>query len=162
MRLRAVRSDELDRLKDLRLRALRDDPGAFGSRYEDEVGRDPSEWLRWVTLGSTFVVDDGGWHGLVAVFLDRDDASICHLGSMWVDPRQRGRGLGRWLLAAGIGWAREVGAASIRLGVVDGNAVASRVYRRAGFEPTGEREPLHSDPTKSVVFLARPLVRDQV
>lgn len=161
MRLRAVRSDEVDRLKELRLRALRDDPGAFGSRYEDEVGREPSHWLRWVTGATTFVVDDGGWHGLVAVYLDGDDASICHLGSMWVDARQRGRGLGHRLLAAGIDWAREAGAASIRLGVVDGNAAALGVYRRAGFEPTGEREPLRSDPTKSVVFMARPLVPDQ-
>jgi len=157
MQVRAVRSDELDRLKDVRLRALRDDPGAFGSRYEDEAGRDPSLWLRWVTGGSTFVAEDGAWHGLVAVYLDGDDASLCHLGAMWVDPRQRGRGLGHRLLDAGIGWAREAGATSIRLGVVDGNAAASRAYRGAGFEPTGEREPLRSDPTKSVVFMARPL-----
>src|SRR5262245_6085870 len=152
MRVRAVRSDEVDRLRDLRLRALQDDPGAFGRRYEDEAGREPSDWLRWVTLGTTFVADDGGWHGLDGVVLDPEDASICHLGAMWVAPSQRGRGLGDRLLAAGIDWAREAGAASIRLGVVAGNASALGLYRRAGFEPTGEREPLRSDPTKSVVF----------
>jgi ribosomal protein S18 acetylase RimI-like enzyme len=153
--VRAVRSDELDRLKEIRLRALADAPGAFGSRYDEEVPRDPELWRTWITRGGTFIVeDDRGWHGLVAVFLDENDASLCHLVSMWVAPDHRGRGLGRDLLVAGVDWARAMGAASVRLGVVDGNAIAARLYEQAGFCATGESEPLRSDPMKSIVFMA--------
>ena len=115
-----------------------------------------------MTSGSTFVVDDGGeaWRGLAAVFVDGGDSSLCHLVSMWVDPRHRGRGLGRELLAMCVCRARELGARCIRLGVVDGNTEAASLYERAGFQLTGEHEPLASDPTKSVVFMALALDAD--
>ena len=93
--LRGVRDDELEKLKQLRLRALQDSPGAFGSRFEEEAPRDPNSWLPWVAEGGTFVIeDDLGWYGMVAVFLDGSDSSVCHLVSMWVDPGQRGQGFG--------------------------------------------------------------------
>jgi GNAT superfamily N-acetyltransferase len=152
--LRCVGDEELEQLKELRLRALHDAPGAFGSSFADEVGRDAERWRSWVVGGATFVVaDDQVWCGLAAVFGDGDDVFLCHLVSMWVDPRYRGRGLGRDLLAAGIDWARHRGARQLRLGVVDGNSAAG-LYRQAGFEPTGDREPLLSDPSRTVIYLS--------
>jgi GNAT superfamily N-acetyltransferase len=160
MSVHEVGADELVQLKDIRLRALREAPGAFGSRYADELGREPAEWLRWVAQGRTFVIaDEEGWHGLVAVVPDRDSPSIGHVISMWVDPSRRGQGLGGLLLEAAIEGAREIGAQSIKLGVVDGNVVARRMYEGAGFRPTGHAEPLRSDPSRSVIFLTRGLDR---
>ncbi|HEY2332187.1 MAG TPA: GNAT family N-acetyltransferase [Acidimicrobiales bacterium] len=153
-----VTADELDRLREIRLRALADAPGAFGGRYEDEAPRAAATWLSWVTKGGSFVVEDEqGWHGLVAVFLDPVDASVCELISMWVDPSHRGQGWARQLLAAGIVWARGQQAGSVRLGVVEGNAEARRLYERVGFVPTGVTEPLRSDPAKLILFLSLPL-----
>jgi ribosomal protein S18 acetylase RimI-like enzyme len=156
MVVRRVREDELDRLKELRLRALLDAPGAFGRRHEEEAGRDPGEYSGWVKEGCTLVAeDDSGWHGLVAMAVDRDDPSQCHLLSMWTEPASRGRGLGRMLVEAGVNWARETGAARVRLGVVEDNWAAIRLYQEAGFAPSQEREPLRSDPSKCVMFMTR-------
>lgn len=160
MIVRSVDDEELEQLKQLRLRALLDAPGAFGSSYADEVGRDSERWRSWVTDGCTFVIaDDQGWYGLAAVFVDQKDDSLCHLVSMWIDPDHRRRGLGSELLAAGIGWARKRGATQLRLGVVDGNSTAVRLYRQAGFDPTGDREPLRSDPSQTVMYLALDLTK---
>jgi ribosomal protein S18 acetylase RimI-like enzyme len=161
MLVRRVREDELDRLRELRLRALLDAPGAFGRRHDEEAGRGPEEYRGWVTDGSTLVVeDDKGWHGLVAMLVDREDPSLCHLASMWTEPAYRGQGLGRMLVEAALSWARVIGAVRVRLGVVEDNWPAIHLYEQAGFEPTAEREPLRSDPTKSVVFMARDCAGD--
>jgi ribosomal protein S18 acetylase RimI-like enzyme len=40
------------------------------------------------------------------------------------------------------------------LGVAEGNSAAMRLYRRAGFEPTGQREPLRSDPSQPVIYMS--------
>jgi ribosomal protein S18 acetylase RimI-like enzyme len=153
--VRSVGEQELQQLKQLRLRALLDAPGAFGSSYADEVGRDDERWRPWVTGGCTFVIaDDQDWYGLAAVFRDQDDDLLCHLVSMWIAPACRRRGLGRDLLVAGIDWARRRGARKLCLGVVVGNSPALGLYRLAGFEPTGDREPLRSDPSKTVMYLA--------
>ena len=48
----------------------------------------------------------------------------------------------------------------LRLGVVDGNSAAVRLYQQTGFEPTGEREPLRSDPSKTVMYLSLVLSED--
>jgi len=53
-----------------------------------------------------------------------------------VDSAWRGRGIGSALLAALFEHARETGAASIRLDVIDTNPDARRLYTRKGFEPT--------------------------
>lgn len=156
MILRQVGIRELERLKELRLRALLESPGAFGSSYELEADRSPAWWRRWVDNGCVFVVEvERHWLGLAAVFLDGEDRSICHLASMWTDPGSRGLGLGRRLLDSGIEWARDRGATVVRLGVVEDNATALRLYRGAGFEPTGEHEPLRSQPSKTVIYMER-------
>jgi ribosomal protein S18 acetylase RimI-like enzyme len=157
VRVRSVKPEELDRLKDIRLRALLDAPGAFGSRYDDERHEGPEAWQPWVLNGTTFVVEDGlAWLGLVAVFLDGNDRSVCHLVSMWTDPLHRGKGLGRRLLQAGLGWAQDNDAATVVLGVVENNSAAEALYRSTGFRPTGRREPLRSNSSKTVVYMELP------
>jgi GNAT superfamily N-acetyltransferase len=66
--------------------------------------------------------------------------------SMWVHPAHRGRGIATRLLRSVIEWAAEDGALEVALWVADGNAPAAAVYRRAGFVPTGRRQPLPSNP----------------
>jgi predicted GNAT family acetyltransferase len=65
---------------------------------------------------------------------------------MWVHPAQRGRGLAALLLDAVREWAVADGATALTLWVVDGNAAAARTYGKAGFAPTGRRQPLPSNP----------------
>jgi GNAT superfamily N-acetyltransferase len=66
--------------------------------------------------------------------------------SMWVHAAHRGRGIATRLLRTVLEWAAGDGAREVALWVADGNAPAAAVYRRAGFDPTGKRQPLSSNP----------------
>jgi ribosomal protein S18 acetylase RimI-like enzyme len=62
--------------------------------------------------------------------------------SLWVDRRARGRGVARALIRAVAGWAHEVGARRVVLFVQEANEPGRALYVRAGFRPTGDREPV--------------------
>lgn len=59
-----------------------------------------------------------------------------YLASLYVHPSAGGGGLGRRLLRYALDEMSEV---DVRLWVFDGNAVAARLYERAGFRPDGAR-----------------------
>ena len=155
MRIRAVEASELAELKALRLRALTDAPGAFGSTYEREAARPPEEYRSWIIEDCvTFVAeDDAGWHGLAVGQPDRETAGVTHVLSMWVAPDHRRTGIGRLLLERTVAWGWDHGAARMRLGVAEGNSAAKRLYLSYGFEPTGHCEPLRSAPSRMCEFL---------
>jgi GNAT superfamily N-acetyltransferase len=153
--VRPVNSTELDRLHALRLEALAESPGAFGSTFEIEAARDPVSRMPWMTDGVAVVADDGeGWHGLATGTVTE---GVVNVFAMWVRPERRREGIAQALLDAVLAWGIEQHARSARLGVVDDNSGAAALYRSNGFAPTGAREPLRSDPTHDVVYLMRPL-----
>jgi RimJ/RimL family protein N-acetyltransferase len=65
---------------------------------------------------------------------------------MWVRPSHRGLGIAARLVDAVRDWAVDAGARELELWVADGNEAAARLYVRAGFVPTGIRQPLPSNP----------------
>jgi GNAT superfamily N-acetyltransferase len=69
--------------------------------------------------------------------------------SLWVPPEHRGHGIAAALVAAVVAWADRDGAREVALWAADGNTAAAAVYRRAGFAPTGRRQPLPSNPATS-------------
>ena len=78
--------------------------------------------------------------GLVLVAVREEGGSavwdVCYLG---VDPRFRGRGVGRALLAGRLAAARDAGAAAVTCAVDAANEPARRLYAAAGFAETGRR-----------------------
>jgi GNAT superfamily N-acetyltransferase len=144
-------------VRDARLRALSDSPGAFASSHAREVGADDATWQQRVDDGAWFVARDGTEPvGLVAGVADRETGGP-HLISMWVDPRARGRGVGLALVDAVKDWAAAAGGSQLILWVADGNDGARRLYERCGFLDTGRRQPLPSDPTVGESLLSCPL-----
>lgn len=153
LRLRQIRPGEGERLRDIRLRALREAPGAFASTFESESRRTDPEWeeavRRWSSGDSsvTFVAEvEGRWVGIVAVRRQRASPRVAELLSMWVDPAIRRAGAGRQLVDEAVGWARRAGAEVVELWVASGNEAAAAFYALAGFAATGDRQPLPSDP----------------
>jgi ribosomal protein S18 acetylase RimI-like enzyme len=158
MTIRRLRADEAEPLRELRLRALREDPDAFAETFEEARDRPLADWASWAADESRVIVvaiDGERWVGMVACRL-LDEASTW-LTALWVDPAVRGAGLGLRLIDAVAGWARERGRTAVELSVTTNNEAAAVLYARAGFTETGRRRPLPSDPSRTEVFLSRPV-----
>ncbi len=74
------------------------------------------------------------------VALARGDEGKARLRFLLVDPKVRGRGLGRKLVNLGVDFAREKGYGSIYLTTQPNLANAGKLYISAGFELECERE----------------------
>jgi RimJ/RimL family protein N-acetyltransferase len=146
--VRVLTVDDAAIMKALRLRALREEPEAFGSSWEEENARPLEQTIARLQASDTTAFgafdDDGALVGMVRLWR-QDGVKSQHKAaiiSMYVAPEVRGRGLGRMLLEAAITRARETpGVEQLILAVVTVNTPARNLYLSLGFEPYG-REPL--------------------
>lgn len=156
--VRELAEDDWEPLRDVRLAALSEAPYAFGSTYAREVAFTEEQWRgRIVNRGVTFLGflgEESEPAGVSGVFTAD---GVADLVSMWVRPSARGRGVGEALIAAAAGWAKTRDYDTLYLWVTESNAPARRLYERCGFTPTGERQPLPSDPALQEIQLSRPL-----
>jgi RimJ/RimL family protein N-acetyltransferase len=165
--IRRIRADEGRRLKDVRLRALQDAPGAFSSTFEQSRRRPMTEWDDMAGNGSNggtramFVADPAGgdspFLGLAGGFADESQPGSVELISMWVDPTNRGAGIGVGLVDSVVDWARAGGARQVELWVVEGNEPAIALYRRCGFGATSDRKPYPNRPDQDELRMALPI-----
>jgi ribosomal protein S18 acetylase RimI-like enzyme len=154
--IRLAEPDDWTLLRDVRLRALADAPGAFASTLSREQAFDEAEWRGRITRGPWWLALDGGRAvGLVAAFAEDDDER--HLVAMWVDPAHRGSAVAAQLVEAARAWAASDGGRTLILWVADGNERARRFYERLGFRGTGVRQPLPSAPQVGEELLRRVL-----
>lgn len=168
-RIRRLAPNEWRRFRDIRLRSLKDSPEAFGGTYESEGNSDEARWCGWLT--------GDGWRGDVAAFLAEGEGTgrpigvaVCalfdaqpgtaHLFAMWVDPVERGRGVGRALVRAVAARAKERGAGEVTLCVTEGNDAAAALYASSGFVGTADPpRPLREGSGVCIVDM-RLLLRD--
>ena len=159
-----LKEEDWARFRELRLRSLLDSPDAFGSTYGDESSQGEPAWRDWAA---------GRWRGgKAAVFVGRADGmpvgtataaeydaepGVAYLYAMWVAPDARGAGLGRALLDAVAGWARDRGCDRLMLSVTESNEVARHVYEACGFVDTGERRALREGSDAQTLILTKPL-----
>lgn len=129
----------------MRLRALAEAPYAFGSTLAGWSGLNDREarWRQRLADVEFNVLADLGGGPVGMVSATATGQGEAELISMWVAPEARGRGVGDALVQAVVGWATEVGARRLVLGVRQANAQAIALYRRHGFDDLG----LYGDPT---------------
>jgi ribosomal protein S18 acetylase RimI-like enzyme len=159
-RIRRIHPTDAGGLREIRLRALLLDAGAFDSNYERESQFPTEEWERRATEASTgeqqslFVVDaPGGFIGMTGAYTPGDQSYVRRLYGMWVAPEARSAGIGTQLIEGITSWSLGVGADAVQLWVVDDNFAAQRLYRRAGFRTTGVSQPLPSNPKLTETLL---------
>jgi GNAT superfamily N-acetyltransferase len=158
--VREATTEEWQVLRDIRLTALQDAPGAFGSTYAEQAASREADWRRRVSRGGTFfayISEVNGTEpaGLVGVF--QETPGTVELVSLWVRPQARGLGVGQALVVAVIDWAKARNATSVHLWLTETNKHARMLYERCGFSPTGKRQPLPSNPNLREVGMTRPL-----
>jgi ribosomal protein S18 acetylase RimI-like enzyme len=127
----------------LRLRALREEPEAFGSSYEESVLRPMThieERFRAAReSGSGFTLGAFDGNALVGtVTLGREEGRknrhIAGVYGVYVAPETRGRGIGRALMEALIARAQSMpGLEQLRLAVVSTGTAARALYLAVGF-----------------------------
>ncbi len=164
--MRRIRPGEWVELRDTRLAALADAPSAFASTTAREAAFGDEEWRERAHAAAegaeraTFLAREGARVvGLVGGFrAGTVDGAVVELVSMWTDPRHRRRGVGRALVRAVVDWAATTGAERVELWVTQGNAPAQQLYEAMGFVPTGDHQPLPSDPCRDERRMVRRLV----
>jgi ribosomal protein S18 acetylase RimI-like enzyme len=139
--IRPLTRDDAAVFRDLRLRALKEAPEAFGASHEDTIKEPLSYFEDWLTGRPVFMAFDKGFDGetpVGMVAMIRDPGSkMEHRGrliSMYVVPEARGTGLAEQLVETVIGHALEQGVTQMHLVVAVHNDNARRFYERMGFE----------------------------
>ena len=103
--------------------------------------------------GSTFVAEDaaGQWLGVVTIEREQGREKRRHIAwvlRMYVDAANAGAGLGRALLRAALGRARELpGVEKVNLTVAAHNSRAVGLYESEGFRSIGREEDAFRDST---------------
>lgn len=153
--VRRIRPDEGDALRDVRLAALADAPSAFGSTHAGESSLTPEAWAERARAGSAgpqratfFAIAGDRVVGLAGGYRPDHAAPRIELVGMWTDPIVRRTGVGRLLVTAVLDWGRTCGVQAVDLWVTRGNVGAENLYRAMGFVPSGDFQPLPSDPCK--------------
>ncbi|MER5413289.1 GNAT family N-acetyltransferase [Streptomyces virginiae] len=177
--IRAVRGDEWEKVKELRLVALRD-PAANVAFLETEEGAlaQGDEFWQQRAAGAAegrgarqFIAEarDGRWVGSVTVLIEAQGGTDYfgeaieqqqgHLVGVFVRPEQRGSGLVERLFDAALEWAwslEEPATARVRLFVHEDNPRAESFYRRYGFEASGLLIPLETGAKEREYVRTRP------
>lgn len=151
-----IRLEDVDRYRAVRLRALEDAPSAFATTLEEAMRFPDEVWQTRVRNASAgpdstlyLAADDNGADvGLVAAIRHSTEPSTAELISMWVAPSARRSGAGAGLVRRVVDWASESGYRRVELWVTRGNESAEGLYRKLGFDETGDVKPLPSDPCK--------------
>ena len=165
--VRDIRVDDWQLLREARLAALAEAPYAFGSTYAREAAFTEEQWVDRIAgrPATFFGYADRGHQanplapastagepdGLAGVYVEDGDADLV---SLWVRPAARGLGVGQVLVRAAALWAGERGFPALQLWVTEANGPARRLYERCGFTPTGERQPLPSDPAQPEIRMS--------
>jgi len=153
--VRRIRPQEWRVLREIRLEALGDSPGAFLTTREDAQAFPDRIWQDRANKGAV-----GGSQATMLAFADdvvvgmavvllrahvsRDVAPIV---SVFVTSGARRRGIGERLMGEVEAWACRNGAMTTSLWVSEANAAARRFYEVRGYVLTSDRQPISQTPT---------------
>ncbi|MER2261753.1 MAG: GNAT family N-acetyltransferase [Psychrobacillus sp.] len=148
MEVRRLTGEDAEAYWELRLEALKNNPEAFGTSYEEAVQREnPIERVR-----SNFQVNENYTLGAfeedklvgMVTLLQESGSKMKHranIFAMYVSPHGRRKGVGKALLEQAIRQAKETNEIEkINLSVVSSNESAKNLYQQLGFKVFGIEE----------------------
>jgi GNAT superfamily N-acetyltransferase len=139
--------DQWERLRAIRIRALRENPEAFGADLNEVETRSKEDWIKDYAKEDYLVASiDGVEVGMLYIeVLKGDHGATCWIGGCWTDPAYRGKGVMRALFnfidknSSAKNWTRQ------GLGVFTDNYTAIKAYEYLGFTFAGEKMPGSSE-----------------
>lgn len=149
--------DQWQRLRNIRLRSLKESPNSFGGQLEVEGKFLENQWReKFSTLDYLIAAIDGVDIALMSVeTFAGDHGATCWIGGCWSDPLFRGQGALRALFdyvdlhSKERGWQRQ------GLGVWADNEGAIAAYRAIGFEKAGSDQASERQPGRFYIHMVR-------
>jgi len=145
--IRRITESDGPLLRTIRLRALKEDPDAFGSTYADQAAY-PAQ--RWSAMAAESADGDDrcvllAFHGeapagMIRTVRDGRRPGVFGVYSVWVAPDARRRGVGLALLDAIEAWVRSVRGFLLELSVMEDGQAAQALYEAHGYRLDGRRE----------------------
>lgn len=147
--VRRVRMSDADRVRSIRLEALRDPAAAIAFLETlEQAEQRPHDFWQERTIGAAlsgdaaqFIAERGrDWVATVSVLITDGDDSLTRavVVAVYVRPSHRGSGILDVLLDSAADWARGQGRDELVLDVHVDNVRAQRAYERLGFRASGE------------------------
>ena len=137
--------EQWQQYRQIRLEALQTDPQAFGASYADNLTRPDAYWRERLAEAARgeqswllFARAEGRIIGMMGAYRTGEDE--VHVIAVYVSPQWRGRGVSTALMTRLLEEiARDPAIRTATLGVTKGQDAALALYRRFGFEITGEK-----------------------
>lgn len=128
------------RYRDIRLAALAHDESAFGGDYDSESQFSEAQWRQKAQqyVGLLAAIDGTDCGFMTVENLKGDFGATCWVGSCWVNPKFRQRGILRSLFTFADSFSEERNWGIQGLGVWIDNSGAIAAYENIGFARMGE------------------------
>jgi len=135
--------DDWERLKAIRIRALTENPEAFGANLDEVKAQSKEAWLKPYEKEEYLIASiDGVDVGMLYIeVLNGDHGATCWVGGCWTDSAYRGKGVMRALFNYIDSHANEKDWIRQGLGVWTDNFSAIKAYEYLGFSFAGEKMP---------------------
>ncbi|MGL5858809.1 MAG: GNAT family N-acetyltransferase [Angustibacter sp.] len=160
--VRALGGEDWQTYRQLRLRALQEDPQAFVSSFDQEKEYEEALWrLRMARSVRLVAALDEEPVGVVSIGQADDDAAVAELFGLWVAEPQRGAGVAMRLTQAAAEHVQADGRRAVKLWVVTDNGRAVAFFSSAGFRPTDERRPVTGAPATEELAMVLPVGQDR-
>ncbi|WP_283194563.1 GNAT family N-acetyltransferase [Rhizobium sp. AN80A] len=138
--IRILGADDVEAFKRIRLEALRMEPAAFASSFEDWAELADEEWRRRLLADAVFLAFDGEEPVAIMGLIRQRASKMAHRATIvmvYVRRDKRGTGLARELLDHLVNHARQQGIRQLELTASAENPAAIGFYRNAGFVQAG-------------------------
>ena len=141
--------EEWQAYRDLRLRALREDPQAFSSTYATAMESPEETWKRRLEEARKgergwllFAREQGRLVGMIGAYVEENATDTVTIVSVYVPKEERGKGISAGLMESVLQrLSRKPSLKRAQLAVNKDQAAALTLYKKFGFRQTGS-EPL--------------------
>jgi GNAT superfamily N-acetyltransferase len=138
--IRILGAEDVEAFKRIRLEALRLEPSAFASSFDEWAKLPDDEWRRRLLADPVFLAFDGDEPVAIMGLLRQRAGKMAHRATIimvYVCREKRGTGLARGLLDHVVDYARQHGIRQLELTASAENPAAINFYRNAGFAQAG-------------------------